>query len=338
MPLPTFSCGPILYPTMCLLRRPLPCWTRWVEGLGSLLTPLLFPLHPKLTARTNLEVVPQVHQLLHNGIWTKKTRVPRPGICQRNSLLFVASKSPVLFMALQFLFFSNFMFTEKQLSNFVMPHRRSTDGMDLSAAPACEKQKKIILPPSLLSGDYSSPFPNPDLLPTKELFQAPPLQVDKCLTSGKALPRGQWLRWKGKHRAGLKECPFTFPGSERAEKPHWQPGSRISQDKTGRAVALLGCSSSPQLLLPILLAILVLLCTENLIMAVWCMGLYDTISETISPCIHNGIIQKRKMACLCPFVLDKIIAKQRCVLPLFAEFTWGLVRDDSAAPDLLGTL
>lgn len=45
-----------------------------------------------------------------------------------------------------------------------------------------------------------------------------------------------------------------------------------------------------------------------------------------------------KMAHLCPFVLDKIITKQRCGLPLFDEYIWGLVWDDSAAPDLLGSL
>lgn len=154
------------------------------------MAPSLFPLHPKLTAQANLEVVPQVHQLLHDGIRTKKTRVPRPGISQQNSLLFVASKSPALFMALQFLFFSNFMFTEKQLSNSVMPHKKAQIGWTCQLLLHVKNQKKIVLPPSLLSVDHSSPFPNTDLFPTKELFQAPPLQVDKYLTSGKALPQG----------------------------------------------------------------------------------------------------------------------------------------------------
>ena len=135
--------------------------------------------------------------------------------------------------------------------------------MDLSAAPACKKQKKsIILPPSLLSADHSSPFPNTDLSPTKELFQALPLQVDKYLTSGKSIPQGRWLCCKEMHRAGLTEGHFTFPGLERAAKPHWQLGLRFFKTRSAELLHS-GCPSLPQLCLPVCLATLVLLCTER---------------------------------------------------------------------------
>jgi len=61
--------------------------------------------------------------------------------------------------------------------------------MDLSAVSACKKHP-IILLPGLPPVDCFSSFPNTDLYPTKELFQALPLQVDEYLMSGKHFLKG----------------------------------------------------------------------------------------------------------------------------------------------------
>lgn len=111
---------------------------------------------------------------------------------------------------------------------------------------------------------------------------------------------------------------------------------KVCQDKTGRAVALLGRPSSPQLCLLILLAILFLGVHRE---SIW-LCLHDTQVCTTSSLIpllptDTAIQYKRwKMAHFCPFALDKIITKQRCGLHLFPEYVWGLVWDESAGPDL----
>lgn len=70
-------------------------------------------------------------------------------------------------------------------------------------------------------------------------------------------------------------------------------GLKVFIDEIGRTVVLLGCRSSLQLCLSILLAIFILLCTEGVLhYADMIYRLYDTISETTSPSIDSSTIQK----------------------------------------------